>query len=161
MFDQKETSSGYLFYVNRQTGQQQNDNPQVMEIMQVIHQEHNSINYITYRCATKIWLLKQSFYSEYQINVLFIVCDKWNNVSFFVAFAAVNIPYSLIKSVLTHHGFTQCDNVPVLKPRQLIGIIHDIYFAAYKCDLFKQSVDFHLKRCTSMLANFFWSIYDP
>lgn len=76
-------------------------------------------------------------------------------------FAAVNIPYNLVISVLNHHGFTQCDNVPVLKPRQLIAIIHDIYFAAHKCDLFTDSVDFHLKRCTSMLANFFWCIYDP
>ncbi|XP_031628714.1 dystrophin-1 [Contarinia nasturtii] len=136
MFDQKETASGYLFYVNRQTGKHQNNNPQLMEIMQVIHDQHKSIKYITYRCATKIWFLKQSLYT-------------------------VNIPYSLVLTVLNHHGFSQCDNVPVLKPRQLIAIIHDIYYAAHKCDLFTQSIDFHLKRCTSMLTNFFWCIYDP
>ena len=82
-------------------------------------------------------------------------------IAFCKSFVAVNIPYSLVITVLNHHGFSQCDNVPVLKPRQLIAIIHDIYFAAHKCDLFIESVDFHLKRCTSMLANFFWCIYDP
>lgn len=64
MFDQKETASGYLFYVDRQTGIQQTDNPQLQEVMQVIHDKHKTIKYITYRCATKIWFLKQSFYSE-------------------------------------------------------------------------------------------------
>lgn len=64
MFDQKETASGYLYYVDTATGRQQTDNPQLQEIMQVIHDQHKSIKYITYRCATKIWFLKQSFYSE-------------------------------------------------------------------------------------------------
>lgn len=64
MFEQKETASGYLFYVNKQTGEQQNDNPQFLEIMQVVREKHKSIKYVTYRCATKIWFLKQSFYSK-------------------------------------------------------------------------------------------------
>lgn len=75
--------------------------------------------------------------------------------------AAVNIPYNLVSSVLNHHGFVQCDNVPVLKPSHLTALIHDTYFAASKCDLFKQSVDFNLDRCTAMLANLFWNVYDP
>lgn len=74
--------------------------------------------------------------------------------------AAVNIPFSLVSSVLSHHGFIQSDNVPVLKPSHLTSLIHDIYFAASKCDLFKQSVDFNLDRCTAILANLFWNIYD-
>lgn len=64
MYHQKETGSGYLFYVNDQTGEKQNDNPQLQEIMQVIREQHKSIQYLSYRCATKIWFLKQSFYSE-------------------------------------------------------------------------------------------------
>lgn len=75
--------------------------------------------------------------------------------------AAVNIPYNLVSSVLSHHGFIQCDNTPVLKPSHLTSLIHDTYFAASKCDLFKQSVDFNLDRCTAMLANLFWNVYDP
>lgn len=75
--------------------------------------------------------------------------------------SAVNIPYSLVSSVLNHHGFIQCDNVPVLKPSNLTALIHDTYFAASKCDLFKQSINFNLDRCTAMLANLFWNVYDP
>lgn len=74
MFEQKETASGYLFYVNKQTGEHQNDNPQLLKIMQVIREKHQSIRYITYRCATKIWFLKQSFYSK------FIAFDEWFGV---------------------------------------------------------------------------------
>lgn len=63
--EQKENDVGYIFYVNKKTGERQNDNPKLLEIMQVIHDQHRYIKYVTYRCATKIWLLKQSFYSKY------------------------------------------------------------------------------------------------
>lgn len=63
--EQKENDVGYIFYVNKKTGERQNDNPKLLEIMQVIHDQHKYIKYVTYRCATKIWLLKQSFYSKY------------------------------------------------------------------------------------------------
>lgn len=62
--EQKENDAGYIFYVNKKTGERQNDNPKLLEIMQVIHDQHKYIKYVTYRCATKIWLLKQSLYSE-------------------------------------------------------------------------------------------------
>lgn len=67
MYEQKETASGYLLYVNRQTGEQQNDNPQLIELMRAIREKHKSIKYVTYRCATKIWFLKQSMYSKYHV----------------------------------------------------------------------------------------------
>lgn len=62
---------------------------------------------------------------------------------------------------MNHYGFNQSDNVPVLKAFQLTSLLHDIYFAADKCDYFAQSVDFNLDRCTAILANFFWSVFDP
>lgn len=83
------------------------------------------------------------------------------NDFFPLKFAAVNIPYSFVTSVLNHYGFNQSDNVPVLKAFQLTSLLHDIYFAADKCDYFAQSVDFNLDRCTAILANFFWSVFDP
>lgn len=64
MYEQKETASGYLCYVHKQTGEQQNDNPQLVDLMRVIREKHKSIKYVTYRCATKIWFLKQSLYSK-------------------------------------------------------------------------------------------------
>lgn len=65
MYDQSETTSGYLLYVNKKTGDQQNDNPQFLEIVKVMREKHKSIKYLAYRCATKIWFLKQSFYSKF------------------------------------------------------------------------------------------------
>lgn len=64
MYEQKETASGYLCYVHKQTGEQLNDNPQLVDLMRVVREKHKSIKYVTYRCATKIWFLKQSLYSE-------------------------------------------------------------------------------------------------
>lgn len=74
---------------------------------------------------------------------------------------AINIPYEFVISVLSHHGLNQNDNAPALKPMQLTGLLHDIYFAAEKCRHFSQCDDFNLERCTAMLSNFFWCIFDP
>lgn len=78
-----------------------------------------------------------------------------------IVVVAVNIPYNFVTSVLNHFGLNQCDNAPSLKPSQITSILHDIYFAAEKCGHFSQSVDFNLERCTVMLANLLWSIFDP
>lgn len=162
-----------MLYVNKQTGEQQNDSPQLLEIMRVVREKHKSIKYITYRCATKIWFLKQSFYSKKHFELMhfsgFVECQlPWSIINcnfkcffFFQILLAVNIPYNLVISVLNHHGFAQYDHVPTLKPTQLTALLHDIYYAAQKCDFFAQCADFHLERCTALLANFFWNIYDP
>lgn len=93
------------------------------------------------------------------------VCVQYGsrNIHFrFSLFAvAVNIPYNFVTSVLNHYGLNQCDNAPSLKPTQLTSLLHDIYFAAEKCGQFSQSVDFNLERCTAMLTNLLWSIFDP
>lgn len=65
MFEQKETETGYIYYVHKQTGEAQNDNPKLLEMLHVIRDQYKSIKYITYRSATKLWFLKQSFYSEH------------------------------------------------------------------------------------------------
>lgn len=65
--EQRETDAGYIFYINKKTGEQQNDHPKLLEVMKMIHDQHKFIKYVTYRCATKIWLLKQSFYSKYPV----------------------------------------------------------------------------------------------
>lgn len=65
MHDQQETDAGYIYFVHKTTGERQNDNPKLLEVLKVIHQQYKSIKYITYRCATKLWLLKQSFYSKH------------------------------------------------------------------------------------------------
>lgn len=66
MHDQQENEAGYIYFVHKTTGERQNDNPKLLDILKVVHQDYKSIKYITYRCATKLWLLKQSFYSEWQ-----------------------------------------------------------------------------------------------
>lgn len=68
MFEQKETPTGYIYYVNKKTGERRNDNPKLLEITKIIREHHKSIKYLAYRVATKIWFLKQSFYSEFQAN---------------------------------------------------------------------------------------------
>lgn len=65
MYEQEEDEAGYLFYVNKKTGERQNDNPKLVEIMNTIKKEYKSIKYIIYRCASKVWLLKQIFYSKF------------------------------------------------------------------------------------------------
>lgn len=75
--------------------------------------------------------------------------------------AAVNIPYHICTSILEHHGFSQADNAPAIKPFQLTAILHDIYFAAEKCGHFSQSINFDLGRCTSLMAGFLWAVFDP
>lgn len=69
MYEQKETTTGYIYYVNKQTGEPQNDNPKLLEIIKVIREHHKSIKFLAYRVATKIWFLKQSFYSEFSSNI--------------------------------------------------------------------------------------------
>lgn len=64
MFEQKETASGYIQYVHTTTGETQNDHPKLLEMLHVIRNQHKSIKYITYRSATKLWFLKQTFYSK-------------------------------------------------------------------------------------------------
>lgn len=71
-----EMTSGYLFYMNKQTGEQQNDNPQFLEIMKTVREKHKTIKYITYRCATKIWFLKQSFYSKHWLKLWILLSMK-------------------------------------------------------------------------------------
>lgn len=61
------TETGYIYYVNKQTGERQNDDPKLLEIINVIREHHKSIKFLAYRVATKIWFLKQSFYSEFSI----------------------------------------------------------------------------------------------
>lgn len=68
MYEQKETTTGYIYYVNKQTGERQNNNPKLLEIIKVIREHHKSIKFLAYRVATKIWYLKQSFYSEFSSN---------------------------------------------------------------------------------------------
>lgn len=73
MHEQKETQMGYIYYVNKKTGERQNDNPKFLEITKIIREHHKSIKYLAYRVATKIWFLKQSFYSEFQSTIIFCV----------------------------------------------------------------------------------------
>lgn len=63
MYEQEETETGYIYFVHKTTGERQIDNPKLLEILKVVHEQYKTIKYITYRCATKLWLLKQSFYS--------------------------------------------------------------------------------------------------
>lgn len=74
MFEQRETKNGYIYYVQKTTGETQNDNPKLLEMLHVIRNQHKSIKYITYRSATKLWFLKQSFYSE----------NLWHFITFLV-----------------------------------------------------------------------------
>lgn len=64
MYEQEEDEAGYLFYVNKKTGERQNDNPKLTEIMDAVRIGYKSIKYVIYRCASKLWLLKQVFYSK-------------------------------------------------------------------------------------------------
>lgn len=65
MFEQRENEAGYIFYVNKETGVQQNDNPKLLEIVNFIRdQQHRAVKYVVYRCATKLWRLKEFFRSE-------------------------------------------------------------------------------------------------
>lgn len=81
MYEQREDETGYIFYINKKTGERQNDNPKLLDVMNVIREQHKYIKYVTYRCATKIWLLKQSFYSELYLFIstflfIFRICKQ-------------------------------------------------------------------------------------
>lgn len=73
MYEQHENEAGYIYYKCKTTSERQNDNPKLLNVMKVIREQYKSIKYITYRCATKLWLLKQSFYSMNGI----IACDLY------------------------------------------------------------------------------------
>lgn len=65
MFVQEENKAGYIYYVNKNTGEHQNDNQKLVELLNVIRDENYcEIKYAAYRCASKLWILKQSLYSK-------------------------------------------------------------------------------------------------
>lgn len=88
MYDQKETETGYMYYVNKKTGERQNDNPKLLEIMKIVREQHKTIKYITYRSATKIWFLKQSFYSEYFKKII-CCCNYFKIILIYLIFLHV------------------------------------------------------------------------
>lgn len=83
-----------------------------------------------------------------------------NNI--FNFFPADSISYQSVMAILEHHRLiNQNDNAPVIKPKQLTALIHDIFYAAEKLGNFKEfSTTFNLERSISTLSNFLWNIFD-
>lgn len=66
MYEQRENDAGYIYYVNKKTGEKQNDSPQVVEFVRLIRDEsYRTIKYAAYRCASKLWTVKQTFCSKF------------------------------------------------------------------------------------------------
>uniref|UniRef100_A0AAG5DV60 ZZ-type domain-containing protein n=1 Tax=Anopheles atroparvus TaxID=41427 RepID=A0AAG5DV60_ANOAO len=137
MYDQLTDSRGYLVYKNRYNGKAEQDNPNLTFIVLSINEKYASSRYSTYRCAGKLYALQKALYTSY-------------------------IPFDMVHSILNRHQLNQIDSAPSIKPSQLTAVLHDVYFAATRMGYFDDlSTPPNLEAASSILAGFFWAVFDP
>uniref|UniRef100_A0A1A9WCB7 ZZ-type domain-containing protein n=1 Tax=Glossina brevipalpis TaxID=37001 RepID=A0A1A9WCB7_9MUSC len=112
------------------------DYPKLTNIISQLQHEFRHYKYTLYRCAAKFVTLQKVFFTN-------------------------NVPYKLILAVMERHGILECDVNLMVPPFQLTSLIHDIYYACEKLGHFSDILDYSLESATTLLANFFWNIYDP
>ncbi|XP_030382387.1 dystrotelin [Scaptodrosophila lebanonensis] len=121
-----------------QQQKQQVGNNNLSAIMAQLQVDFGNYKYTVYRCASKFVALQKIFHTS-------------------------KIPYKLVLAILERHGMPAGNgNLQLMVPPfQLTSLLHDIYFACEKLGHFSKACDYQLDTSTSLLANFFWNIYDP
>ncbi|XP_017001482.2 uncharacterized protein dah [Drosophila takahashii] len=118
-------------------GQQVAKDFDLTTIMEQLQRDYADYKYTVYRCASKLVALQKIFHTG-------------------------KIPYKLLLAILERHNLNGGGLELMVPPFQLTSLLHDVYFASEKLGHFQQdSSSYQLERSTSLLANFFWNVYDP
>lgn len=157
MFEQAENESGYFVYLNKINGKTQNEDPKLLEILHGISIKYNNIKYTTYRSSAKLFALQKSLQSKTKdsnFQLEFLNCLK----KFLFFFEALNIPFPIVTSILEHHQIV--DTSHLVKPHQLTSVIFDIFYATNRLGYYTEDDEFDIQTACSVLANFFWNVFD-
>uniref|UniRef100_A0A182MZV6 ZZ-type domain-containing protein n=1 Tax=Anopheles dirus TaxID=7168 RepID=A0A182MZV6_9DIPT len=137
MYDQQTDGRGYLVYRNRYNGKTEQDNPNLLFILLTINEKFAGSRYSTYRCAGKLHALQKALHTSY-------------------------IPFEMVHSILNRHQLNLTDSAPSIKPAQLLGVVHDVYFAAARMGYFDElGTRPSLDAVSALLAGFLWAVFDP
>ncbi|XP_011193118.2 dystrophin [Zeugodacus cucurbitae] len=112
------------------------DCTKISGIMTFVQEEHAAYKYTVYRCASKIISLQ---------NLLF----------------TSNIPYKLVQALMGRYNILDVDANFMVPPFLLTTFIHDLYYACETLGHFNKSATYRIETATSVLATFFWNLFDP
>ncbi|ALC49124.1 dah [Drosophila busckii] len=119
---------------------QQQVGAKLTNIMAHLQTDYANYKYTVYRCASKFVALQKLFHTS-------------------------KMHYKLVLAILERHGMPHssgnCNLNLMVPPFQLTSLLHDIYFACEKLGHFSKNSSYQLETATTLLANFFWNVFDP
>ncbi|XP_050329876.1 dystrophin isoform X2 [Bactrocera neohumeralis] len=112
------------------------DYTKISGILIFVREEHAAYKYTVYRCASKIISLQKLLFTS-------------------------NIPYKIVQALLGRYNILDVDANFMVPPFQLTTFIHDLYYACETLGHFNKSTTYRIEKATSVLATFFWNLFDP
>ncbi|XP_011198841.2 dystrophin-1 isoform X1 [Bactrocera dorsalis] len=112
------------------------DYTKISGILTFVQEEHAAYKYTVYRCASKIISLQKLLFTS-------------------------NIPYKLVQALMGRYNILDVDANFMVPPFQLTTFIHDLYYACETLGHFNKSTTYRIEKATSVLATFFWNLFDP
>ncbi|XP_053951061.1 dystrophin-1 [Anastrepha ludens] len=112
------------------------DCTKISSIVSFIQDEHAAYKFTVYRCASKILSIQKLLFTA-------------------------NIPYKLVQVLMDRYKIIDVDANFMVPPFQLTTFIHDLYYACETLGHFSKSTTYRIETATSVLATFFWNIFDP
>jgi hypothetical protein len=152
--EEVEDSRGYLYYYNKTTNMKYKENPKLIIIVKNIKAKFQAIKFSSYRCCCKLYELQKALFSKYIVRFI----PGFHKS--LLLFLAQNIPFDLVKQILKRHRLAETDDSPLLRPTEVTALIHDIFFAAERMNLFVEFQEFDLKSAVSVVSNLIWNCFD-
>ncbi|XP_004525002.1 dystrophin-1 [Ceratitis capitata] len=112
------------------------DYSKICGIISFVQDEHAAYKYTVYRCAAKVISLQKLLFTSY-------------------------IPYKLVQALMDRYKILNVDANLMIPPFQLTTFIHDLYHACETLGHFSKSSTYNIETATSVLATFFWNLFDP
>nr|XP_014085389.1 dystrophin isoform X1 [Bactrocera oleae] len=112
------------------------DYTKISGIVTFVQEEHAAYKYTVYRCASKIISLQKLLFTS-------------------------NIPYKLVQALMGRYHILDVDANFMVPPFQLTTFIHDLYYACETLGHFNTFTTYCIEKATSVLATFFWNLFDP
>ncbi|XP_036346132.1 dystrophin-1-like [Rhagoletis pomonella] len=112
------------------------DYTKISSIISFVQDEHAAYKFTVYRCASKVLSIQKLLFTA-------------------------DIPYKLVQALMDRYKILDVDANFMVPPFQLTTFIHDLYYACETLGHFSKSATYRIETATSVLATFFWNIFDP